>query len=91
DGYLCIDPNVLDYDMTTCKEKPPFPCPAAVEQSWVVENTREVQGLAEAVNCSGGTFNVEWRGSIVIDTEIVVFDGTVLNVTRGKGSNAILD
>ena len=92
DGYLCIDPDVLDDDMTTCKEKTPFPCPAGIEQSWVVENTRQVQDLAEAVNCSGGTFNVEWRGSIVVDTEIVVFDGTVLNVTRGKGfTNAIVD
>ena len=91
DGYLCIDPDVLDDDLTTCKEKTPSPCPAGVERSWVVENTTQVQALAEAVNCSGCTFNVEWRGSIVVDTEIVVVDGTVLNITRGEGSNAILD
>ena len=91
DGYLCIDPDVHDDDLTTCKEKTPSPCPAGDERSWVVENTRQVQALAEAVNCSGGTFNVEWRGSIVVDTEIVVVDGTVLSITRGEGSNAILD
>ena len=91
DGYLCIDPDVLNDDMTTCKKKIPSPCPAGVERSWVVENTTQVQALAEAVNCSGGTFNVEWRGSVVVDTDIVVVDGTVLNITRGEGCNATLD
>ena len=91
DGYLCIDPDVLDDDLTTCKEKTPFPCPAGVERRLVVETTAQVQALTEAVNCSGGTFNVEWRGSIVVGTEIVVVDGTVLNITGGEGSNAILD
>ena len=48
-------------------------------------------GLGRSCELLGGRFNVEWRSSIVVDTEIVVVDGTVLNITRGKGSNAILD
>ena len=54
-------------------------------------NTTQVQTLAEAMNCSGGIFDVEWNGTIVMGTEIVVTSGTVLNITGSVGSSAVLD
>eukprot|EP00903_Cladosiphon_okamuranus_P011652 g10960.t1 len=54
---------------------------------WLVKNTADAQTLARTVNCSGGTFNVEWRGSVVVDTTIHIVGGTVLNIT-GVGSSA---
>ncbi|CAM9804390.1 unnamed protein product, partial [Ascophyllum nodosum] len=91
DGFACLDPDVLDGNMSTCEKTAAPPCLRGVQRIWVVENATQVQALAEAVHCSGGTFDVEWRGSITVDTEIVIVDGTVLNITGGEGSKAVLD
>ena len=91
DGFLCVDPDVLDDDLASCEKfvaRPP--CSGDGQRHWLVSNANQAQALAEAVNCSGGTFDVEWRGSIIVDTEILVIDGTVLNIT-GVGSRAVLD
>lgn len=42
------------------------------------------------MNCSSGIFNVKWRGSIIVNTEIVVSHGTVLSVT-GVEPGAMID
>ena len=91
DGFLYVDPNQLEDDLTTCEEITTSLCPEDGRHKWVVENATQVQALAEAINCSGGTFEVEWIGTIVIDTEIAVTSGTVLNITGSMGSSAILD
>ncbi|CAN0422398.1 unnamed protein product, partial [Ascophyllum nodosum] len=91
DGFFCVDPDVLDDDWAICKEITTSLCPVDGKSKWVVENTTQVQTLAEAMNCSGGTFKVEWNGTIVIDIEIVVTSGTVLNITGSVGSSAVLD
>ena len=90
DGYFCVNPDVLNDNLTTCAEVTSSLCLQDIETKWVVENITQVRALAEAINCSGGTFQVEWKGTIVIDTEIVVTSGTVLNITR-VGSSAVLD
>lgn len=59
-------------------------------QQWVVEYTADAQRLAEAANCTGGTFEVVWTSDVVVEQTIYVVDGTVLNVT-GVGSNAVMD
>lgn len=55
-----------------------------------MEDAAGARDLAEAVNCSGGTFNVEWRGSVVVDATIAVGHGSALNIT-GVGENATVD
>lgn len=37
--------------------------------------------MASAINCSGESFEVEWRGRIVLETPVHVVDGTDLCVT----------
>ena len=72
-----------------CEE--PLYCPEEVPQrQWAVANSSQAQTLAEAVRCSGGVFEVEWDGSIVINEAFVVVNGTVLNV-YGSGPNAAID
>lgn len=87
----CLDPSAEDV-VFECKPPPTAtpPCSADVQQIWVVETSAQAQALAAAVNCSGGTFEVEWRGSVVIDEPILVVGGTVLTVT-GDGTSAVID
>lgn len=90
--FDCLDPSGSGAELYDCEQPPPdpIPCPANRQLEWVVENTLEAQAVAEAVNCSGGSFNVEWRGSVVVSETIVVAGGTVLKVT-GAGSGSTLD
>ena len=55
----------------------------------MVETSAQARALAAAVNCSGGSFEVEWRGSVIVDTPIYVVDGTVLTVS-GSGPGPVL-
>ncbi len=61
-----------------------LPCPPESQRSWVVEDSAGARALAAAVNCSGGSFEVEWRGEVVVVAPICVVDGTVLTVTGGE-------
>ena len=47
--------------------------------------------MAVAINCSGGSFEIEWRGSIVIDAPMHIVDGTVLSMIGGGMSPARID
>lgn len=47
-------------------------------------------GLGSYRSCSGGSFEVEWHGSIVMTDLIYVGDGTVLAVF-GDGTSAVVD
>lgn len=90
-GFDCSDTSAGDenYD---CQPPPPtsIPCPADGKTSWVVEDSAQARALAEAVNCAGGAFDVLWKGDVVVDTTIFVFDGTVINVT-GAGIISSMD
>ena len=55
-----------------------------------MKTAAQAQTLAAAVNCSGGSFEVEWRGAVIVDDPIYVLGGTVLTVT-GVGSEAVID
>lgn len=89
--FNCVDPAAppVIYD---CKEPQPIapPCANDTVLEWMVEDTAGATALAEALNCSGGAFDVKWRGTVAIDRTIYVAGGTVLNVT-GLGSAAIMD
>lgn len=89
--FDCSDPSGGD-EIYDCKPPPltSLPCPDDGQRVWVVEDTEQASALAEAVNCSGGSFEVLWGGSVVVDKTIFVFNGTVLNVT-GTGLAASMD
>lgn len=47
--------------------------------------------MAANITCSGGSFEVYWRGSIVVDGPIYVGNGTVLTVIGAADSSAVVD
>lgn len=58
----------------------------------VVSDTAGALQLAEALNCSaGGSFDVEWVGSVVMEEPIRVFGGTSLSLTGTSDKTSILD
>ncbi|CAN0042723.1 unnamed protein product [Ectocarpus fasciculatus] len=89
--FDCLDPGSSN-GFYECQEPSPttLPCSTEVQQSWVVAESAEALALAAAVNCSGGSFEVEWRGSVVVELPIYVSDGTVVTVT-GVDSTAVID
>ena len=63
-----------------------------VQRTWVVEESAQAQAMAEAVNCSGGAFEVTWIGNITVDKTIYVPHGTILNISgRGPPSSAVIN
>ncbi|CAN0168925.1 unnamed protein product [Ectocarpus sp. 12 AP-2014] len=87
----CLDPSAGD-EFYECSPPSPeaLPCSAEVQQTWVVDEQEQAHALAAAVNCSGGSFEVEWRGTVVMEMPIVIGAGTVLTIT-GVDSSAVDD
>ncbi|CAM9262049.1 unnamed protein product, partial [Hapterophycus canaliculatus] len=87
----CLD-NAVGNELYDCAAPPPaaLACEEEAQQKWVVDDPSRVKVLAEAINCSGGSFEVEWRGSVVVSHPIYVVDGTVLTVI-GAESGAVID
>ena len=88
DDFDCVDPDVPTTALYDCQEPPPslLPCEANLHGRWLVENAAEANDLAEALYCTGGSFDVDWRGDIVVRKTIHVVDGTALKIT-GVGSS----
>lgn len=58
----------------------------------VVEDAAGALLLAQAVNCSGGDFDVSWVGSVTVAETIRVSDGTVLSVEgTAHGNSSFVD
>ncbi|CAN0412480.1 unnamed protein product, partial [Pylaiella littoralis] len=58
------------------------PCsPDVSETFWVVEDSAGASALADATNCSGGVFDVEWRGYVEFPSTLFITDGSLLNKT----------
>lgn len=57
----------------------------------VVEDTAGALGLAEAVDCSDGAFEVSWVGSVAVEQTIRVPDGTVLSIEGLPDGSSIAD
>ena len=66
------------------------PCSREGQRTWVVEDSTQAEALAAATNCSGGYFEVEWRGSVVVNRTIYIADGTMMNVT-GADPSAVMN
>ncbi|CAN0227090.1 unnamed protein product, partial [Ascophyllum nodosum] len=56
-----------------------------------VSDTAGALLLAEAVNCSGGSFAVEWVGSVRVTKPITVSDDTVLEVSGATGGSSVMN
>ncbi len=85
--FDCLDPTAGD-ELYECNERPPaaLPCSAEVQQTWTVESSEQAKTLAASINCSGGSFEVEWRGRVVVDETIYVADGTLLTISGADGA-----
>lgn len=57
----------------------------------VVEDTAGALQLAQAVNCSGGIFEVSWVGSVTVEETIRVLDGTQLSVVGTPDGLSFVD
>lgn len=90
--YLnCTDPSVVDSALQCDGQLADIPfCSPGIQMEWLVETSEQALALANAVNCSDGEFNVEWRGRVVVQQTIYVGSGTTVNITGG-GSSATLD
>ena len=91
--FDCLDRNT-HVELYACKASSPAALPCSTEEvrpvGTVVEASEQARALAAAVNCSGGSFEVEWRGRVVVDETIHVGDRTVLTV-RGDDTRAVID
>ena len=91
-GFTCVDPDVITQEANLCVElASPIPaCPVELQSEWVVESTIQAQALVKAVRCSGGSFHVKWKGNVILDETISIFNGTFLNVTSADTDSAIV-
>lgn len=63
-----------------------IPCFPTAMGTFVVRSTDDVRGLASALNCSGGTFVVEWQGAVIVSETIAVLSGSSLSIVGASGS-----
>ncbi len=63
----------------------------ALGSSYLVEDAAGAAELARTVNCSGGSFEATWVGSVTVDETILVPAGTTLNVTGSSDGTSVAD
>ncbi|CAN0030927.1 unnamed protein product [Scytosiphon promiscuus] len=67
--------------LLACRRASAVPCTSStLVAPTVVNDTAGALLLAQAINCSGGVFDVSWVGSVTVEETIHVSDGTVLSV-----------
>ena len=89
-GFNCLDSNAPSA-LYNCEKSPAsaLPCRTDLPNQWLVETAEDAQDLAEAVYCSGGSFEVLWNGIVIVNTTILVVDRTVLKISGVGSDNAI--
>lgn len=92
-GFDCLDNAVGDliFNCDVLSVEPPevSPCVPGARSQWVVETTADADLLAESMLCSGGMFEVKWKGDVSVKKTLYAIDGTVLDVAGA--SNAVAD
>ncbi|CAN0366422.1 unnamed protein product, partial [Ascophyllum nodosum] len=75
-GFTCLDPNVAGVEPSIYVESPStlISCPAELQQEWIVENATQARAFASSSRCVGGSLNVTWRGNIVVDKTISIYE-----------------
>ena len=91
-GFSCVDPDTITQEANLCVQlASPVPaCPVGLQSEWVVESTIQAHALIKAVRCSGGSFHVTWKGKVILDETVSIFNGTFLNVTSADADSAIV-
>ena len=91
-GFSCADPDVVTQEANLCAESPSpiAACPVGPHSQWVVESAIQAHALVKAVRCSGGSFHVTWKGKVILNETISIFNGTFLNVTSADADSAIV-
>lgn len=64
------------------------PCTPSIA-SFVVDDTAGALQVAAALNCSGGTFNVSWVGSVTVEETIRVSEGSALSVVGTPDGSSV--
>lgn len=67
------------------------PCTTTSSVQLTVESSQDASSAAETVNCAGGTFIIQWVGSIVVPTVFNVSGGTTLSVYGGSTEDDVMD
>ena len=91
-GFWCVDPDVSTKEANLCLELPSTipACPVELQSEWFVETGIQAKELVKAIRCSGGSFHVTWKGKVILDEPITIFNGTFLNVTSADGADSVI-
>ncbi|CAM9831329.1 unnamed protein product, partial [Ectocarpus fasciculatus] len=76
--FDCLDPA---YNTTECVMNTTACDPDLSSREWLVEDTADAIELANAIDCTGGMFDVEWRGSVIVPQTLWISEGTTVNIT----------
>lgn len=84
--YFCEDPSALRYSGDLGCHNVSFQVPQGTvcprgKVDWIVDDAASATALAETSLCSGGHFEVEWRGHVDVNSTFHVLDGTHLHIT----------
>lgn len=67
------------------------PCVQLEPQNITVANTADAFNLAVVVQCTNGTFNVEWIGDVVVNGTFHVSGGTSLYISGAVSGSSVID
>ena len=90
--FDCLDPSAEEGLYQCQPPLPGAPCAVETQRTWMVEDSTQAEALAQTVNCSGGTFDVLWKGFVTLERTIYVASGSVMTITGvGEPSTAVID
>ena len=90
--FDCLDPSAEEGLYQCQPPLPGAPCAVEIQRTWMVEDSTQAEALAQTVNCSGGTFDVLWKGFVTLERTIYVASGSVMTITGvGEPSTAVID
>ena len=90
--FDCLDPSAEEGLYQCQPPLPGAPCAVGIQRTWMVEDSTQAEALAQTVNCSGGTFDVLWKGFVTVENTIYVASGSVMTITGvGGPSTAVID
>lgn len=67
-----------------------LPCAAGVNNR-TISNSAQAVDLTEVLFCSGGQFEVNWVGEVLLSRTIAVSDGTSLKVSGSSSGGSVID
>ena len=88
-GFDCQNPFAGEIMTETNTSSAPICSIESTIHNWVVNDTASASSLAEAVNCTGGTFNVTWKGRVILDRTFYVAAGTTIYLTGADSESEV--